>query len=373
LIKILYIVSRLREGGPSNQLWYIINNLDDTVFSATILTLSPEDSQSTMSRFEQQEIPVRSMNMGRMEGILRGGSTLKEIIQNIEPDLVHTQGWRPDLLSAWHVDRFPRVATIRNYPWDDYPMKFGRLRGTLMAWTHLNALRRIDHPVACSEAISILVQTKGIHARAIRNGVDISRYYPSKSGTERNRMRKELGLPAESVIYISVGSLIQRKDPVTVIQGFLKHSTSQKDVLIMLGDGPLMQSCKELAAQASDGAVRLEGQVSNVAEYLRAANYFISASHSEGLPNTVMEALASGLPVILSDIAAHREFFAEGKTIGELFPSGDPSALAQAIDDVEKLDDTRLAEEARKQAVEHLSAEAMSREYQNLYHSIVEN
>lgn len=374
--RILYVMSRLVQGGPANQLLYLIEHLDRAQFDPVVLTLSPESEYTAKPDFERAGIPVHSLGLSRLRGMISGRKALQAFVESRQPALIHSQGLRPDHLSASCLGDKKRVCTLRNYPYDDYPMKFGRARGTLMAWMHLRALRRIDHPVACSQAVAQTLQDHGIEMPAIQNGVDVARFQPADP-EERKALRAKLSLPEQATVFISVGALIERKDPETVIRGFLERARSQNDVLVLLGDGPRMEACRRLAASKPDasgaeGIVRLEGQVSNVAEYLRAADYFVSMSHSEGLPNTVMEALACGLPVVLSDIESHREFFPEELPTERFVQAGDPAALAHALNRIREADWTRLSRQARTHAVDRFSAEAMSRRYQQLYRRVME-
>ena len=74
-------------------------------------------------------------------------------------------------------------------------------------------------------------------------------------------------------------------------------------LLLLIGDGPLREACAEQGVDS----VLVTGQVDNVQDYLRASDVYVSSSMTEGMPLGVLEAMACGLPVLLSDIAAHRE------------------------------------------------------------------
>jgi glycosyltransferase involved in cell wall biosynthesis len=90
-----------------------------------------------------------------------------------------------------------------------------------------------------------------------------------------------------------------------------------------------LQTAKQLASQYSN--ISLKGKVIDVDEYLEAADCFVSASLSEGLPNSVIEALAWGLPIILSDIPEHREIQQIEKRSDDLFPVKNRRALTKLI------------------------------------------
>lgn len=360
-IDLLYIVSTLRQSGPTNQLHYLLENLDDE-FNVRILTLSPEPTDSELDRFRDLEVEYETLGLSRIKGGLIAPSHLRKAVSAYDPDVIHTQGIRADTLAALFLSEYSHLATIRNYAYDDYPAKYGKVKGFPMAVVHLNVLKRIPYPVACSETISEKVAPHGINAVPIQNGVDISSYTPA-TPREQTAARERLGLPETGPIVVSVGSLIERKDPQTVIRGFFESQISEHGYLVLLGDGPLRQNCKRTVENES--RVSFEGWVDNVDDYLKASDYFVSASESEGLPNSVMEALASGLPVCLSDIQPHQEILQYGD-VGTTFQVGNVTGLATALDSIEEKD----TESPRSVASDHLSATRMSREYQRRYRKV---
>ena len=97
-------------------------------------------------------------------------------------------------------------------------------------------------------------------------------------------------------------------------------------MLIFIGSGNMED---ELKRNFQESRIEFKGIVPDVKDYLVASDYFISASYSEGLPNSVLEALAAGLPLILSDIPSHSEIV--GKNYPLLFRPGDPLDLAQKM------------------------------------------
>lgn len=361
---LLYIVSRLRPSGPTNQLYYLLKYLDND-FNTTVLTLSPEPEDTELPRFQELDIEYETLGLSRIEGIVYGPPRLRSFVDKLDPDIVHTQGIRADTLSALLLSDYPRVTTIRNYPNDDYPAKFGRLQGNAMAWEHLQVFKRLDHPIACSETISKMVEPHGIDATPIQNGVDHYEFTPV-SEEEKIELRRDLGLPESDDIIVSVGSLIPRKDPITIIKGY-EQSDLKDSTLVFLGDGPLLERCEDLSKE--NESIHLEGEVDNVVDYLQASDYFVSASRSEGLPNSVMEALSSGLPVCLSDINPHNEILQYNSEVGIQFDCGSESELNKALVDLIQEDDVN-SDSARQIAKNNLSAERMSDEYQTMYNKI---
>jgi glycosyltransferase involved in cell wall biosynthesis len=362
---ILYIVSTLRPSGPTNQLYYILKHLDSS-FNSTILTLSPEPEDTELPRFQKLGVDYETLGLSRWKGLLYGPKQLREIIVKHDPDIVHTHGIRADTLSALFISKYPRITTIHNYPYDDYPAKFGTIQGNMMAVEHTQMLQRIDHPIACSEAITDMVESHGIDSRSIQNGVDTETYSPV-SDAQKSQLRKNLDISESATTFVSIGTLIPRKNPTDVIKGF-QRTDLEDSTLLMLSDGPLKEKCERLAA--ADDRIRIEGWVDNVLEYLGASDYFVSASSAEGLPNTVMEALAVGLPVVLSNIQPHKEILQYDIDAGLTFELGDLRSLSDAMAEITNKRYTTQSVKARSLIVENLGSSKMSERYMDVYRSV---
>lgn len=368
-VNVLYIVSTLERAGPTNQLFNLVENLSEDI-EITILTLSPEPKNTDWSRFREAGHNVQSLSLTRLQSAIYGPYRLRKKVASIDPDLVHTQGIRADSLSAFFLTNYPQITTIRNYPLDDYPELYGEFQGHLMARHHLWTYSRLDHPIGCSKTIANLLQQHGISAGAIQNGVNCEVFRPPANG-EPLRAREELSLPQDGPIGVFVGGLIPRKDPQTVVRGFLSSEEATDGQLVFLGDGPLRDDCERIAAGVEN--VRFEGRVEEVETYLKAADYFVSASKSEGLPNAVMEALASGLPVCLSDIPQHREILEYDHKVGVMFDVGQESIVADQLDSLVQDDDSTRRSAARELVENHLSATRMADQYEELYHRIADS
>ena len=352
--KILYLVSTLGHSGPTNQLSYIIKYLDKDKFDFSILTLSNEPEISAIEYFENiLKVKVDSLNLSRVQGFISGRAKLNKYIYEHNIDLVHAHGIRADgLIKKTDI---PQICTLRAYPYKDYYSKFGRFKGLLLVYIHMRIIKQ-NHQnfIACSNSISKEFLKHNLLLDYIQNGVDTNKYYPL-IGTERNELKNKLKVESNKKIFITVGSLISRKNVQTIIQAFNLHNKANTSILIIAGVGPEEEKLKLISNQS----VRFLGNVSNVKEYLQVSDFYVSASLAEGLPNTVLEAMACGLPVILSNIPSHKELCNDQSIFYETHDVRDLS---------EKLNNTKNPTfEVKNNILEVFSADVMSKKYQKIY------
>lgn len=358
-MNVIYVVSTLRKSGPTNQLYNLIKHLDRKKFNPHLITLSPEPLDSRWRDYEGLGVKLHGLNLSRFQGMFFAKSKLKKIFDQLLPELIHTQGIRADTLVASLLLSSPHVATIHNFAPEDYLSKFGKVKGKLMVYKHFKMMRQTKHLIACSKTISHKLRDMGIDSFPIQNGVEIE-----LGNSERVGVVKKLPKP----IFISVGSLIPRKNMGFLIETFNKLEKSNKGSLVILGDGVLMD---ELKINAGRG-VHLVGNVSNVTDYLVNADYFVSTSLSEGLPNTVLEALAAGVPAILSNIESHVEIFKESEKASCLVKLNDNGdSLLKVLSEPETYFDDVAISEAKRIANDAFSAKNMSEKYQSYYLEVI--
>lgn len=366
-IKIAYIVSTLRTAGPTNQLLNIISNLDKQIFKPYIITLSSEPEESMIRSFENIRIDIHSLYLSRIMGLISGKRKLKKLVREIQPDIIHSQGIRPDLMVS-SIHNIPKIATIRNYPFDDNPAKFGKLKGGIMAKTHFKTIEKGKHIIACSNSLSNKFSDQhNIQLPTIQNGVNTEKFFPLGKN-KKDMLRKKLGLAANSFICVTSGGLIQRKNTESLISGFVKAKQTNS-LLLIAGDGPEMANLSQLAN--NNNTIKFLKSIDNVNEYLQASDLFISASFAEGLPNSVLEAMACGLPLILSDIDPHKELIPSGLSYDVFFNPTDTSKLAELIKQFPLADQNKVSNHILEHCLANFSAKAMSIKYQKLYKEVL--
>jgi sugar transferase (PEP-CTERM/EpsH1 system associated) len=204
-------------------------------------------------------------------------------------------------------------------------------------------LRRLNRPftthytTVSRDLEHYLCQRVGIDLRRIThiyNGVDTDRFHPDALG------RSTLpGLPApsaQSFVVGTVGRLVPVKDQVTLVRACAHLLRKDPHIaerlrLVIVGDGPMRQSLAgEIQAAGLGRNTVLAGAREDVADWLRAMDVFVLPSLAEGISNTVLEAMATALPVIATNVGGNADLVVEGKT-GYLTQCGDVETLALRI------------------------------------------
>lgn len=365
--RIFYIVSTLKCSGPTNQLYSLIKYLDRSQFEPHLVTLSSEPADSRWKDYEALGVQLHSLNLSRIAGLFLARWRLQSLIEQIVPDLVHTQGIRADMLSAYLPLGIPKICTVRNIPQEDYSMTYGAFRAALMTRRHTSAMRKLSRCVGVSRAVTENLSTAFSvqNSTTIQNGVDTEIYCPA-SNEQKAAFRNKLVLPKQGKLWLVSGHLSSRKAPLFLIEAWKQKFTGDPlNHLVFIGDGPLMSQCK--AALLGQDNIHILGRVSDVSSYLKACDFFISTSKAEGLPNAVLEAMACGLPVLLSDIGPHKEIWDMSPSIGALFSLGDKEAFNVCINYFARRDYQAMSDAAIRLIDDRLSAQKMSGGYQRLY------
>lgn len=341
-------------------LYGIIKGLQKEKFEVTIICLSKEKEGSKKIDFEKLGCKVINLDNSRIIGALTNQTIIQKFIDSHKTDLVHSHGFRADLINA-SLKGVRSLTTLHNFPNEDYIPRYGRIKGNLMAVQHKRAIAKIDRVISCSQYIKHqFLQQYGITSQCIQNGID-TEIFKKSTQLQQSKLRALLGLPQKQQLFLICGSLIKRKDPLMIIKAFdaLVHSSVG---LVFIGQGDLYRQLKDNYASEN---IIFRGEVNNVTDYLLAADAYISASHAEGLPNAVLEAIGSGLTVILSDIAPHIEIV--GETYPFLFRTASSVALKEKMELFIK--GAFLPTKISSTPLDHTAFDAreMSKKYQSKY------
>jgi len=208
----------------------------------------------------------------------------------------------------------------------------------------------------------------------IENGVDVSVFRPPRSN-ERDELRFRHAIPLNSNVLLFTGRFVRGKGIDVLAKAFelvLSGPAPSGLLLLLVGSDDLQvgsanNAVEELARHGRD-RIRIIPPVRSPDEYLRLSDAFVFPSKREGMPNALLEALATGLPCIVSDIAPHRELALANPSAQFLFfRSGDPADLARALREY-------MAAPKRQIGQPHLSdrhvIKTVARQYAELYHRV---
>lgn len=168
------------------------------------------------------------------------------------------------------------------------------------------------------------------------NGMGIdSNKFPVLSADECNSFRKSLGIKENDFVFLCVAEFSERKNQQLIIKAFSELLKTKPDsVLLFAGNGELLENCKALAEYYEiSHKVRFLGYITDTNILYRSAQAIISASHIEGLPFNIMEALECGIPAIVSKIKGHKDLIIDGFN-GMLFADNDKIGLSEKMSEL---------------------------------------
>jgi len=194
----------------------------------------------------------------------------------------------------------------------------------------LGALPRVHAVITRSRDLASLLVAAGADPAkvcCIYNGVETARFRPRPQG----EARQALGIPASSRIVLCVGNLLPVKNPELLVQAVSRIEVGALPQIVFVGTGPLADSVRRLGAERGV-ELTLAGRLDPdaIARWMNAADLLCIPSRNEGVPNVLLEAMASGLPVVSTAVGGIPEIIRPGET-GLLVASGDETALAEAL------------------------------------------
>ena len=225
-----------------------------------------------------------------------------------------------------------------------------------------------------------LVQKIGVAPRRVEricNGVDIQRFSPPPYG--REMIEGSLFNPSNLIVVGTVGRLQPVKDQLTLVRAFARACRAgtpgaDKLRLMIVGEGSLRHAVEqEIVACGIGNQVLMLGARSDVPRMMRSFDLFALPSRSEGISNTILEAMASGLPVVATDVGGNSELVVSGET-GTLVPAAHPDAMAAALAAYAANPGMREAHglAGRKRVEAEFSIERMVSRYAELYTRLLE-
>ena len=292
-------------------------------------------------------------------------------------DIVHFQGASLPLIVCLPLLKLLRKKVIAKVLASGLGTEAGSLRGKYLFVGNLLAyvLRKTDAFVAISQEIADGLKNDGVETKKIikiSNFVDTEKFYPVKSEV-KHRIKAALALD-ESIVINFTGRIVERKGLDFLINAFAQtKELLSSSILIIVGAGTDESKMKNLVSKLGiDNNIRFLGHASEIVRFYKASDIFVLPSFAEGMPNSLLEAMACGLPIIASKIGGVVDVVQDERS-GILFESGDMSGLSSAMVRLAKDDALRqrLGAEARKRILEDFSVEGIVDKYIKLYKTVL--
>lgn len=357
-IKVLMVVPTLVTGGGQKLVLDIASNIDKSKFEVCILSLYPR--QGYLFEKISDELGIETIYLDKRKGFgIKIIVSIYQFLKKFKPDVIHTHLYVvPYILVPTVLCGIKkRVHTIHT-----------------LAWREVSGVRRIIMglaykkfgfvPVAISDynKASVIEEYKlnSSEVTCIYNGVDTKKFCEINSTI--NNTRKKIRL-------ISVGRFEEVKNHKIMIEAISLTLSSHNNIeLVLVGDGELRGEIEnQIEEKELNDYVLLHGVTSNVSEELNKADIYVMSSDAEGLPLSVLEAMACGLPIITTAAGGVVDIVKNGEN-GLVTPIGNAEALSQAISTMIENNILRksMGENSRKKSIE-FDIRSCVEKYQHVY------
>lgn len=364
-LRVVHIVHSLEVGGLENGVVNLVNGPVPGIRHAIVCLKTAGPLRARLD----EGVDVFVVGKGRghdPRAVLR----LLRILRQLRPDVVHSRNWAT--FDAVLAARLARVPTVIH---GEHGREISDPHGLHSRRNRVRRMcaRLVDRFVTVSDDLRRwLITQVGIPERKvvrIHNGVNTTRFAPAESLAQRAR----IGLGPDQPVIGTVGRLDPVKDQATLIRAFAHARQSHpQTTLLIVGDGPGRAELLRLTASLELGQqVRFLGERADIPDLLRGLDVFVLASIAEGISNTLLEAMATGLPLVATNVGGNPELVEDGVN-GLLVPPQEPATLSSAL--ALYLDDPHLravhGKASRQRAVATFPLERMRAAYSTLYTSL---
>lgn len=359
--RVMHLVHTYGVGGMEVGITKLVNALDGSRVCSSICSCCPGDSLKTRLRPDVPLFELRRRS-GNDPALV---AQLYRLLKKERPHVLHTHRWAT-LCEGVIAARLAGVPFVVHGEHGTLETRRHNAFVQRAVWNRVDRLLSVSSRLAERMAREIRFPLEKI--TVIRNGVDIDRFRPRN----QSAARLALGLPVDTLVIGCVGRLVTVKDYPTFLRALvLIRDRGIASEVVIAGTGPLRDELMSMAATLGLANVKFLGNRDDVDQVLAAFDVFVLSSSSEGLSNTIQEAMATGLPVVATRVGGADELVEQSQT-GLLVAPGDSRALADAIallaqDPARR---RRMGEAGRRRAESLFGLDVMIREYESLYVSL---
>ena len=367
---IVHVVYRFDTGGLENGLVNLINHMAPGLYRHVVVALT--EITDFRRRIQRDDVRFIALNKPPGHGLWIY-PRLYRLFRELRPAIVHTRNLAAleCVLPAWaagvpvriHGEHGRDVSDI-----DGSSRKYQWMRRIYRPWVshYITLSNDLDQYMQCRVQVPVERITQ------IYNGVDATKFKPASGSASRPDGWPFL--PQRHWVVGTVGRMQQVKDQPTLARAFVqalrdRPALGERLRLVMVGDGPMLAQVRSIVSAAGvEPLCWLPGERDDVAEIMRCLNCFVLPSLAEGVSNTILEAMATALPVVATGVGGNAELVTHGVT-GLVVPPADPLAMAVALHalatDPEHAASLGLA--GRHAVEKHFSLQAMVDNYQHVY------
>jgi sugar transferase (PEP-CTERM/EpsH1 system associated) len=369
-VHICHLLWSFRTGGLENGVVNLINQLDADQFRHSIICLTDYDA-AFFARIQCPGVKIYSLNKRPGHDISSFWRCLR-LLRQLQPDICHSRN-----IAAMEYQLAALLARVPLRVHGEHGWDLTDLAGQNKKYVLLKRLLKpfIHRYIALSkEAGNYLQHSVGVPAAKLSlicNGVNTERFTPGK--------RIDSALPSHltnsnNIIFGSVGRIADVKNQQLLVTAYIELCQQQpafrdNSALVIIGDGSSREKLQQqLTAAKLAEQCWLPGDRSDIATILPGLSVFVLPSLAEGISNTILEAMACGLPVIASNVGGNPELVSVGHT-GWLFSSNDKTALMQLMLQCQQAPQQlqQMGSNARAAAEQQFSLDKMVAAYQQLY------
>ena len=355
-VKILHLIGQMDRGGAERQLLYLTQELRGRGWQETVVTFNPGSPWD--SRLVAIGVPL--LGIRRHPNKLWRLWQLSRIVQRENPTLIHSWSNHTNVYGRWFLS-YPtprRIFTFRNDP-----RVINGMGNTLRRVPNAGVYSAADCVISNSTAALECASSAGVkfRRREVINNIVIA------------HGRAKPGSVVDVPRIAAAGSLVPLKAYHVLLRALGQLAADgHRFEFLLAGEGPERPRLEQLAAHLNImRQVRFLGGIEDVPEILSSAHLLVHPSRSEGLSNTILEAMAEGLPVVATNVGGTPEVIRDGKT-GLLVPPDKPDLLASKIRQM--LENPRLREKVGKAAFavvrDKYNTSIVATQYERIYRSV---
>ena len=379
-MRVCHVITRLIVGGAQEATIYACASVDRAVFPSVLATGPQTGPEGDLRRLARErdvaivEVPALVRELAPLRDA-RALGMLRRLFRESRPEIVHTHSSKAGLLGRIAAKRegVPVIVhTVHGWSFHDNMTSarravYIRLERLAARWTdRIITVSNLDRRKGLAARIGSPSQYRLVHELN-----DLQRY--SDRAQDGPSARATLGIPPGSFVVGTVGRLSHQKDPQTWVRTASLVATEVPDArFVIVGDGDLRSETESLVAALGLGdRVTFTGLRDDVPRILPAFDALLLTSRWEGLPLTIPQAMASGVPVVASAVDGNGEIVQDGEN-GLLAPPATPRMLADAVLRLRDRDlAARLVERGRETARD-FSLERTIPQLEQLYAEVVD-